>query len=243
MLRPPDPQPGPTGERLFRELVAQVRMSLKGVHVQPKVALRPAQMEMLAHQKLDVLVESLGPGSLSTVTVSAPDQVGLLATVAGVLAVNRLDVRGARAISQDGMALSEWFVDPGFSPIADTARLREDMRLALSGSLNLAARLARREEGYSETSRQLALEPRVEVVPDASDLATLLEVRTYDRSGALYRLATAIAECGFDVMSARADTLGSNVVDVFYVRNGAGLPLNADEVTDAVKRLLAVASV
>jgi [protein-PII] uridylyltransferase len=227
---------------LIRDLVNRVRQSLSGAHVPPRVQLREPQQDLLRRRETDVLVESEGPGSLYTITVTSRDRVGLLAKVAGVLALNRLDVRAARAVGADGMALSEWTVDQAFGGQLETARLREDLRLALSGTLDVAAKLDHREETYPETSRSLALEPRVEVVPDASDLATLVEVRTYDRPGALFRLASVIAESGFDVMAARADSLGSNVVDVFYLRNDAGDPLDEGECSEVVKRLLEAAS-
>ena len=227
---------------LIRDLVSRVRQSLSGGHVPPRLALRPAQQDMLDRRATDLLIESEGPGSLRTITVTSQDRVGLLAQVAGVLAVNRLDVRAARAVGADGMALSEWTVDRAYGGQLEPARLREDLRLALSGALDIGARLDRREESYPETSRALALEPRVEVVEGASDSATVVEVRTYDRPGALFRLASVIAECGLDVVAARADSLGSNVVDVFYLRNEAGAPLDDAESAGLIKRLLESAS-
>lgn len=227
---------------LIRDLVARVRAALTGTRAIPTAGPTDEDRELLQRRTTDVVLAD-APGGLYSVTVTAPDRVGLLATAAGVLAANRLDVRAARATGLDGMALSQWTVDPAYGGRPDIARLREDLRLAMAGTLDVEARLGRREEAYPDTTRALALEPRVEVVPAASQSATVVEVRTYDRPGALFRLSGAIADAGVDVMAARADSMGSNVVDVFYLRNAAGRQLSESETDDVVKRLLAVATV
>lgn len=226
---------------LIAELVERVRVALAGGREIQPVPLSPEQQDSLDARVTDVLVDTGAPGDMLTVTVTSPDRVGLLATVAGVLAANRLDVRAARAGGVEGMAWSQWTVDPGFSGMPDPDRLREDLRLALEGSLDLAARLDKREASYRDRAEMMALEPRVEIVPDASATATVVEVRTYDRPAALFRLATSLAESGLDIVGARADSMGSNVVDVFYVRTGEGDLLDADEADAVVKRLVDVA--
>lgn len=231
---------------LIAELVDRVRLALRGdrelpEHLGGAVMLTPEQEQRMLTRTTDVFVAENAPGDMLVVTVTAPDRLGLLATVAGVLASNRLNVRAARAAGQDGMAVSQWTVDPGFSGKPATVRLREDLRLALEGTLDLAARLDKREESYRDLSASMALDPRVEVVPEASEVATVIEIRTYDRPGALFRLASSIAEAGFDIASARADSLGSNVIDVFYLRTVSGDLLDDAQVMDVVKRLTDVA--
>ena len=205
------------------------------------VLLTPEQEQAMSARTTDVFVAGNAPGDMLVVTVIAPDRLGLLATVSGVLASNRLDVRASRAAGEKGMAVSQWTVDPGFSGRPAPERLREDLRRALEGTLDLAARLDKREETYRDLSDMLALDPRVEVVADASEVATVIEVRTYDRPGALFRLATAISDAGYDIASARADSLGSNVIDVFYLRTESGALLDDASVRDVVKRLADVA--
>ena len=118
----------------------------------------------------------------------------------------------------------------------DLVRLREDLRRALAGTLDVDERLARRESYYSRSADSV-LEARVEFVVGASQSATVVEVRTYDRPATLFHLARAIADCGVDVVSARADSMGSSVVDVFYLRSASGAPLNEVEKDDVLKRL------
>lgn len=230
---------------LITDLVSRVR-SVMGGHATAEEAaasliVSAEQAAALDRRETEVFVAADAPGDMVEVAVVAPDRVGLLATVAGVLATNRLDVRAARAGGEDGMAVSRWTVDPGFSGPPSRERLREDLARALTGSLDVEGRLRRRDESYRDATEALALDPRVTVVAGASQSSSVLEVRTYDRPGALFRLATAIAESGLDIVGARADSLGSNVIDVFYVRDAAGRPLDEVAEADVVKRLLEVA--
>ena len=67
----------------------------------------------------------------------------------------------------------------------------------------------------------------VRVDNDASDSATVLEVRAPDEVGLLHRITRVLFEADLDVVSARVSTLGELVVDAFYVREAGG-----EKVTD-----------
>jgi [protein-PII] uridylyltransferase len=54
-------------------------------------------------------------------------------------------------------------------------------------------------------------------VDDASETATVVEVRAPDAVGVLRRLTVALDGCGLDVRTAHISTLGADVVDAFYV--------------------------
>jgi [protein-PII] uridylyltransferase len=53
---------------------------------------------------------------------------------------------------------------------------------------------------------------------DATPRATVVEVRTDDGPGVLYRVAQVMSDAGLDILSAKVETLGHDVVDTFYVR-------------------------
>jgi [protein-PII] uridylyltransferase len=73
----------------------------------------------------------------------------------------------------------------------------------------------------------------VTLVDDASDTATVVEVRAHDAPGLLWRVGRALGECGLDVRAARVETLGAEVVDVFYVTDGDGKPLAGEDLRRA----------
>ncbi|HMC80890.1 MAG TPA: [protein-PII] uridylyltransferase, partial [Acidimicrobiia bacterium] len=69
---------------------------------------------------------------------------------------------------------------------------------------------------------------RVPVVPavafdnQASEGATVIDVRAPDAIGTLYRITRTLADFDLDIRSAKVQTLGSEVVDAFYVRDRDG---------------------
>ena len=65
---------------------------------------------------------------------------------------------------------------------------------------------------------------------DASDSATVLEVRAPDEVGLLHSITRVLFEANLDVVSARVSTLGELVVDAFYVRED-----NGTKVTDQAR--------
>jgi [protein-PII] uridylyltransferase len=80
--------------------------------------------------------------------------------------------------------------------------------------------------------------PKVTLVDEASETATVVEVRAHDAPGLLWRVGQALGECGLDVRAARVETLGAEVVDVFYVTDQDGRRL-----TDAERRRATVRTV
>jgi [protein-PII] uridylyltransferase len=227
---------------LVADLVARTHSVLRGHAVVPPAQLTPEQAELARRGDLAVTLLEAAYGL--EVTVAAPDRVGLLSTVAGVLSLHRLAVRSASALSVGGTAVQVWTVLPEFGSAPDARALREDVRKALEGRLDVADRLRRREEAYPSQvhrSGRAVPPPRVDVVAGASDSATVLEVRAHDRPGLLHRIGAALAASGVDVLSARASTLGSDAVDVFYVVGADGAVLGADrarEVALAVRTAL-----
>jgi len=153
-------------------------------------------------------VEDLEDGS--RVTVTAPDRVGLLADVSAVFALQRVRVRAARAWFQDGYGVSVWEV--GEEQLA-AATLRQTYDGVVEGRLDPGARLQVTSPG--------TLQPSVDVRPEASAHATVLEVRTTDRPGVVHLVCAALAGLDIAVRSAHVDTLGPQAVDVFYLQEAS----------------------
>jgi [protein-PII] uridylyltransferase len=176
-----------------------------------------------------VLLDDDEASAVATITVAAPDRTGLLATVAGVLSLHRLQVRGAQVdtvTAPDGSrrAVQVWTVTPAYGDPPPVERLREDISRAIAGSLDVAGRLDAREQAYAAPAFTAA--PRVDVIPGASERATVLEVRAHDAPALLHRVTRAIAAADVAIIAARVATLGSEVVDVFYLVDRDGAPLS-----------------
>lgn len=221
---------------LVAELVGRARARLAGVPVSPRPNLTAFQLRLAGEPGVLVDVE---PGDgVQQVTVAADDRVGLLAAVAGVLALHRLAVRSARTQTVGERAVTTWVVTAEFGSAPDPARLRDDVRRALAGTLDLAAGIRRRIDAYRRPVTLARPGPRVDVVPDASESATVIEVRAHDAPGLMFLLAGAIAGVGIRIEAARASTMGSEAVDVFYLSDGAGGLLDQDRVEAVRSRIM-----
>jgi [protein-PII] uridylyltransferase len=109
----------------------------------------------------------------------------------------------------------------------------------------LEGRLAESEAAYRRARRaRQARPPEVEVSvhQEASNNATVLEVRAPDALGVLSRIASTLAACELEIISARVTTLGGEVVDAFYVRDLTGAKLPDDKAYEAAKAVTAALS-
>ncbi|MBQ0895816.1 [protein-PII] uridylyltransferase [Micromonospora sp. U56] len=193
--------------RLVAELVARVRTALDtGVLPAP-----PAPDPALVAGPLPVvhLTED-------RVSVAAADRRGLLATVAGCLALHRLEVLAADATTVDGRALVECRVQPRYGLAPDPIALSADLRRAVNGDVSVTQRL----RGRALAARGEGAAPRVVWHREAATDAVLLELRAADAAGLLYRVTCALDEAGAQVRAARISTLGGDVVDAFYLVGG-----------------------
>ncbi|MBV8995586.1 MAG: [protein-PII] uridylyltransferase [Pseudonocardiales bacterium] len=167
----------------------------------------------------------------TSIVIITPGRPGVLALAAGVLALHSLQVHSAdiRVVElPEGTAAVESFtVSPRFGRLPDVALLRQDLMRALDGSLLLADALAAKERDYGEAYTP-ATEPASKVLwfDDEATGAVILELRTTDRIGLLYRVAVGLESSSVVVRWARVATLGSSVVDSFCLtaRSADGVP-------------------
>ncbi len=126
-------------------------------------------------------------------------------------------------LSEAGRALSVFSVDEKSTDAPNWQEISQQVRLALDGRLALAARLGERSRVYSSVSTSARpFDPKVEVDNSISDSATVLEISCPDGIGVLYRITRAFTELDLNIVRARVQTLGSDVVDAFYVLDANG---------------------
>ncbi|QYJ04568.1 [protein-PII] uridylyltransferase [Nocardioides panacisoli] len=166
-------------------------------------------------------VEDVADGA--RVTVVAPDRVGLLADIAATFALQRIPVRAARVWSQGEYGVSVWDVADD-QLTAGVLRGRHDA--VVHRRIDPAERLSPRPDASG-------LAPTVVVRPEASDHATVIEVRAGDRVGVAYLVSAALAALDMTVRSAHVSTLGPQAVDVFYVQEVAAGALSDTRAADA----------
>jgi [protein-PII] uridylyltransferase len=203
--------------QLVGDLVNRTAVVLTGAPLPVADLLDDSQLGLARAGVLDVDVAG------DRVTVVAPDRPGLLWRWAGVLALHRLQIRSATATSVDRMAVTVFHVSPRFGSLPDWSAVRADLHRLYddNDASSLSVALAERDRAYARATHE-PVPPRVIWADDASESATVIEVRAHDAVGLLYRLTSALAVAGLDVRSARMSTLGTEVVDAFYVTDASG---------------------
>ncbi len=209
---------------LVAELVERTRRLLAGEPAAPATSwitddLRVVMDTVRAHGVPALSIEN------PTVTVVAPDHVGLLAEVTGVLALHGLNVRSAVAAGEDGVAVELFTVEPARGRWPAAARLSDDLAAVMRGTLSIETELAQMAHTYRKERRTATphlVSTQVTVDNNASATSTVVEVRAEDVVGQLHRITRALVECQLDVRSAKVSTFGSAVVDAFYVSGPGG---------------------
>lgn len=145
--------------------------------------------------------------------IGFPDRIGMLAAVAGVLAIHKLHVRAADLYDDQERAIQVWSVKPLFGDLPNEDVLRRDIKRALSGELDIDSKLSGM---HSLDSSALVSISKV------SDMQTVVEVRARDRKALLFDIARAISSCDIAITGARISTLGLDAVDAFFIRSPSG---------------------
>jgi [protein-PII] uridylyltransferase len=154
-------------------------------------------------------------------TLAAPDRPGLFASAAGTLSGFGLNILRAEAFAnRRGMVLDTFtFADPlrnlELNP-SEVDRLRSAAERVIAGKMDVKELLRNRPK-LSPPSRNARIPSRVNIDPNASQTATLIEIVAQDRPGLLYDLASAISSHGANIEVVLIDTEAHKAIDVFYV--------------------------
>jgi [protein-PII] uridylyltransferase len=228
---------------LVAELVSKISSALSGKAPAPKPETLDPSLQMLLDEAQEgLLVKSEG----SRLYIVAPDRPGLFCQLAGVMTLQGLDVLAADAWSEpkvgQGMAVDVFEVHHARGGALDVNRLRQDLTKALDGRLALEARLAERANTYGALQSRRTRKPptrSVQVDNEASEIATVVEVRAPDAVGVLYRITRAFVDLQLDIRHAKAQTLGHRVVDSFYLVDRRGEKLkDLDQIRELKRAVL-----
>lgn len=212
--------------------------------VNERAFIRDAPLRYLADREPDVvvehaalvgqLVEERAPGAHAVridvgplehtynLTVAVRDRHGLLATLAGVMALAGLDILAVEAVgTRSGIALDTFTVSSAtLAPIGtdNWSRLERLLEVALRDRLAIGVRLNERRRHYRASSMGI---DRVEVLAN-DPYAAVVRIRATDRAGLLYDIARAMAESGLEIRSMTATTRHDTADDVFRVTDANG---------------------
>jgi len=225
---------------LVSELVNRVRKAIAGIEVAQQPMLSDQQIALAAQGELRISLEKHSSGY--AIEVISPDKPGLLSIVAGVFNISRLDVKSARTKTLGKTAVMYWIVTPEpHAPEITENALHQLISNALNDPTDVEEKLISRAKAYASIPTIPVPDPEVEIFTDAATDATVIEVRSHDRPGLLFRIGAAITESKIDIRSAIVTTLGAEAIDTLYVTELTGGPLTperASEVASHLKRAL-----
>ncbi|HZL05392.1 MAG TPA: hypothetical protein VFE45_08240, partial [Coriobacteriia bacterium] len=168
----------------------------------------------------------VGPGLIAesfVVTVGTWDRPGLVALIAGSLALCGLDILDAEVLAgPDGTALDAFTVAAATLAPVDHWRwsaLERTLGEGISGHLNLSVRLAERRRHYAPALSGMA--PEIAFDTSQPEVSTMT-LRAADRTGLLYDIADEVARAGFSITWAKASVRGGVATDTLRLTGVSG---------------------
>jgi [protein-PII] uridylyltransferase len=180
----------------------------------------------------------------TNVTVCVEGRRGVFAMIAGALSRNGLNILGAQIYTSiDGLAVDTLQVETtDNTPVTDNkvwVQVRADLLAALAGERSFDEVLTRRRYSAHERKFQAFAQPPYVVIDNTiSDSHTVIEVKTQDRLGLLYKLTRLLYEHGLDVALAKISTEANRAIDVFYVTDVQGKKIVDDTALSRIHQAL-----
>ena len=221
---------------LVKDLAQRVKRAMAGAEVaaQPEVTDTQRALAEEGHLRVTVAEHTSG----YEVEVVSPDKPGLLSIVAGVFNISRLDVKSARTKTIGNSAVMSWIVTPEpHAPSINQVKMHELIAAALIDSKDVEEKLYARAAAYASIPSIPVPAPVVEIFTDAATDATVIEVRSHDRPGLLFRIGAAITQSKVDIRSAIVTTLGAEAIDTLYVTELTGGALSAERANEVASHL------
>jgi [protein-PII] uridylyltransferase len=224
--------------RLLAELVAKTSAVLAGEEI-PESASIIGEFPTGISDAL-VLIESSGTNV--QLKVATEDHVGLLSAIAGVLSLERLQVRSANFDTHNNTAYQVWNLVTQFGDAPDVKWLSQQIRHAAENFDWVQNRISGLLPLQSRNRGLIHPGPQARFLTATSQRASILEVRAHDEPALLYRATSPIAHLGFSVVNAHVETLGSEVIDVLYLQTQAGETLTEAQCQQVVTAVLSALS-
>lgn len=221
---------------LVQDLVQRTLKAISGVPFAQQVELTQEQINRAF--KNEILISLEDRGEFIEIEIVVPDRAGLLSTVAGILAISRMDVRSAKTRTIGNTAFMNWLVllEPHV-PVPTSENLLRLLKKALNGEIDLATKIEERIQNYRALPGIQSPAAVVEAVNDAATNATVLEVRMHDRPGVLFNVTRTISRYRVDIRSAVVTTLGAEAIDTLYLTDFHGNALSSEEATLLAQRV------
>lgn len=207
-------------------------------HVQMLKTLWEQQKDEEA-QQIAVEIKENEMESCVDITFMSKDQPGIFSQMAGVLAINQINVVAANIYTWgDGTVVDIFKATPHSDrrrALEVWKKVQKDAEDVFRGNLSLDDRIKEKAKpSILDTEYKPSHKPKILVNNRASDFFTLIEVFADDRVGLLYDITRTLFELGLDIRIAKIATKVDQVADVFYVRDLEGQKVEDENETERI---------
>lgn len=151
----------------------------------------------------------------------AKDRPGLFSDIAGIMALNNINILNANIYTwQDGTAVDIFYVTKPLdeiNPEETWSRINRDFAMKIGGRLSLTGRLLEKAAPVAGIIHKPAKPTEVNIDNASSDFFTLVEVFSTDRIGLLYIITRTLFDLHLDIRIAKIGNKGDQSADIFYV--------------------------
>ena len=163
-------------------------------------------------------------GEFFDLTLCGQSNAGLFKNLVGTLTARALNILSAQIFSrQDGLVIivvqvgSQSAINIFGSVENVWKEIETNLKDLLDQTTTLGALLKERTRLLSETSREAAIEPQIQVENYSENPHTLIRIEARDHPGMLYKIAHTFREFGIRPHRAQIATRGGRGIDVFSV--------------------------
>ncbi|MBN1846956.1 MAG: [protein-PII] uridylyltransferase [Deltaproteobacteria bacterium] len=173
----------------------------------------------------------------------ARDRPGLFSDIAGVMALNNINILSSNIYTWvDGIAVDIFSVTRPLDlihPGETWKKVEKDFLNTFSGKISLPYRLGQKAApSILSGTKKPVRPPEVVVDNQSSDFFTLVEVFAPDRIGLLYLITRTLFDLRLDIRVAKTGVKGDHIADIFYVRDLEGQKVEDEEQVREIKRAL-----
>jgi [protein-PII] uridylyltransferase len=232
-------------ERLFEAMPTRYKLSTKPADIINHMYMALRFEEEIKGNPLAFILDANEnkPEEYWQVSFVGRDRPGLFSDIAGVLALNNINILSSNIYTwRDGTAVDIFYVTSPLDPIHSHdiwERVKTALKNTFNGKISLASQLSRKA-APSILSGPGKPDLPLEVVVDneASDFFTLIEVFASDRIGLLYLITRTLFDLQMDIRIAKIGQKGDQIADVFYVRDLGGQKIEEEQQVNEIKNTL-----
>jgi [protein-PII] uridylyltransferase len=185
--------------------------------------------------------------SITEIIVCTLDQSGIFSKVAGAISLAGANIINAKIFTlKNGIAIEIFQLQDLNGEVFDRsdrlAKMSVYVEQVLSGDLDITEAFAKRSSPYLKSrSKSVPLLGQVLIDNEASNINSIIEFTGRDRAGLLHDVTSAISEIGLSIVTAHISTYGTQVADVFYVKDNFGMKIvHQNKIKQIREKLLSV---